>query len=240
MRLSMWSGPRNISTAMMRSWGNRPDTIVKDEPLYSHYLNATGKPHPGAAEVIAAGPSDEREAIARMMAPLPAGKSISYCKQMSHHVLPGMDREWMRSMNHAFLIREPRLVIASFVKLVDDPAIEDTGYRQQFEIFEMVRGWSNKTPAVIDARDVLSNPRHVLQKLCEALDIEFMGEMLSWEPGLRATDGVWAKYWYKEVESTTSFKPYVEKDVYLEPRFHGLLDECQKYYDKLYQHRLTA
>jgi hypothetical protein len=213
---------------------------VQDEPLYAHYLNATGKAHPGAAEVIAVGPSDEREAIARMMAALPAGKTISYCKQMSHHVLPGMDREWMREMSHAFLIREPRLVIASFVKHVADPAIEDTGYRQQVEIFEIVRGWSGKTPPVIDSRDVLSNPRGVLGKLCEALGVEFTDEMLSWEPGLRGTDGAWAKYWYKEVESTTSFKPYVEREVYLEPRFQGLLDECQHIYDRLYEHRLKA
>jgi hypothetical protein len=236
----MWSGPRNISTAMMRSWGNRPDTVVQDEPLYAHYLKVTGKPHPGAAEVIAAGPSEAKQAIARMLAAPPAGKSIAYYKQMSHHVLPHIDRNWMRSMKHAFLIREPRLVVASLVKHIAEPSVDDTGFRQQFEIFEIVRAWTEETPPVIDARDVLENPEGLLRRLCEALDVEFMDEMLSWEPGLRETDGIWAKYWYKEVESTTSFKTYQHGEVYIEPRFHSLVDECRYYYDQLYKIRLVA
>jgi hypothetical protein len=240
MWLSMWSGPRNISTAMMRSWGNRPDTVVQDEPLYAHYLRATGKDHPGAAEVIAAGPSEASEAIARMFRPLPSGKSIGYCKQMTHHILPQMDQSWMRKMKHAFLIRDPREVIASYIKHVAEPVLEDTGFRQQFEIFQLVRQWTGQTPPVVDARDVLNSPHPILTRLCEALDIPFEDQMLSWPPGIRDTDGIWAKYWYKEVESTTSFKPYEAKERTIPVRFHSLLNECQTHYSNLYQYRLMA
>jgi hypothetical protein len=236
----MWSGPRNISTAMMRSWGNRPDTLVYDEPLYAHYLQVTGKPHPGAAEVIAAGPTDAGQAIEKMLRPLPNGKSILYCKQMSHHLLPRMDRGWMRSMKHAFLIREPREVITSYIKHVAEPSLEDTGYAQQVEIFQLVRSWTQSLPPVVDARDVLQNPRDILERLCGSLNVEFFEEMLTWPPGLRKTDGSWAKYWYKEVESTTSFRPYRPKDQPIPSHLHGLLDECQHYYLQLYEHRLTA
>jgi hypothetical protein len=224
---------------MMRSWGNRPDTFVYDEPLYAHYLRATGKPHPGAAQVIAAGPTDREGAVRRMFEPLPMGKSIGFYKQMSHHVLPGMDRSWLRSMTHAFLIRDPRDVIASFIKHVAEPTLEDTGYMQQLGIFRLVQTESRNTPPVVDARDVLEDPRGVLTRLCDSLNVEFMEEMLSWPPGPRPTDGLWAKYWYKEVELTTSFQPYRPKNEPIPDYLHGLLDTCQHYYLQLYQHRLT-
>ena len=240
LRLSIWSGPRNISTAMMRAWGNRQDTLVFDEPLYAHYLRETGKPHPGAQEVIAAGPADAAEAIARMLAAPPVGKQICYYKQMAHHLLPQLPRDWMRRMTHAFLIRDPREVIASYVKHVAEPALEDTGYPQQLEIFRLVRGWTQKIPPVVDARDVLTDPRAVLTRLCEALGVDFSERMRSWPPGRRETDGVWAKYWYKEVEKTTSFGKYEDKPRAIPPHLHGLLDECQSYYRELYQHRLKA
>jgi hypothetical protein len=240
MWISMWSGPRNISTAMMRAWGNRPETVVQDEPLYAHYLRVTGKPHPGAAEVIAAGPCEEHKAIERMFEPLPPGKSIRYCKQMSHHILPGMDRSWMPRMKHAFLIRDPREVIASYIAHVAEPALEDTGYSQQHEIFQMVRSFSGTIPPVVDARDVLENPRGVLTNLCRALDIEFAEQMLSWPPGPRDTDGVWSKYWYKEVESTTSFKSYELKERPIPTRFHSLINVCHHYYMDLYQYRIRG
>jgi Sulfotransferase domain len=240
LRLSMWSGPRNISTAMMRAWGNRPDTVVCDEPLYAHYLHATGKAHPGASEVIAAGPTDAAQAIERMRLPIPDGKSIYYYKQMSHHLLPGMDRAWMKSMSHVFLIRDPREVIASYIKHVDTLALEDTGYPQQLEIFQLVRSWTGKPPPVVDARDALENPRAILTRLCEAVNVAFVDEMLSWPPGPRNTDGIWGKYWYKEVYATTSFQPYEAKDRPIPLRLRGLLDACQDYYLRLHEHRLTA
>src|SRR3954469_20565115 len=237
-RIAMWSGPRNISTAMMRAWGNRPDTFVCDEPLYAHYLSVTGREHPGAAEVIAAGETDVRKAIEWLLGPVPGGAPVFYQKHMAHHLLPDVPREWLGEVTNCFLIREPREVLTSLVKHVPDATLPDTGYVQQAEIFELVREWTGKTPPGIDARDVLNEPRRVLGKLCEALGLEFTERMLSWPPGPRETDGVWAKYWYKEVETTTSFRPYRPKGERLDPKFAGLLDECMAYYERLHARRL--
>ena len=240
LRVAMWSGPRNISTAMMRAWGNRPDTAVVDEPLYAHYLHATGRAHRGAAEVIAAGPTDLGEAIGRLLGPVPGGKAVFYQKHMTHHLLPGMPRDWMRGLANCFLIRDPREMITSLLKHVPDAALPDTGYAQQVEIFELVRGWTGATPPVLDAGDVLDDPRGTLAALCARLGAEFTDGMLSWPPGLRDTDGVWAKYWYKEVETTTSFRPHRPKAERVPEAFTDLLDRCVGYYDQMYAHRLTA
>jgi hypothetical protein len=240
LRLAMWSGPRNISTAMMRSWGNRPDTIVCDEPLYAHYLSVTGRDHPGAAEVIQAGPADVDEAIRRLLTPLPPGKNIFYQKHMAHHLLPDMDRAWLKQFTNCFLLRDPKQVIPSYIKHVADPTLNDTGYPQQAELFELVRGWTGKTPPVIDARDVLENPRGILSRLCEAVGVPFTDAMLSWPPGLRPTDGIWAKYWYQEVQTTTSFQPYQEKNRPVPPRLAELVHSCEQLYQELYSYRLRA
>lgn len=234
----MWSGPRNISTAMMRAWGNRPDTVVCDEPLYSHYLHMTGRGHRGAAEVIAAGETNLAKIIERLTGPIPGGKAIFYQKHMTHHVPAGMIGNWMRRLTHAFLIREPGQMLTSLIKHVPDANLADTGYRQQVEIFNWVRETTGKTPPVLDARDVLENPRRLLGLLCDALDVDFSECMLSWPPGLRDTDGVWAKYWYNEVTTTTSFQPYRAKNEEVPGHLHELLAECRHYYAQLYAHRL--
>jgi hypothetical protein len=238
VRIAMWSGPRNISTAMMRAWGNRPDTVVCDEPLYSHYLHMTGRAHRGAAEVIAAGETNLSKVIERLTGPIPDGKTIFYQKHMTHHVLAGMIGNWMRQLTHAFLIREPGQMLTSLIKHVPDASLADTGYRQQVEIFDWVRESSGKTPPVLDARDVLENPRRLLGLLCDALGVDFNDYMLSWPPGLRDTDGVWAKYWYNEVTTTTSFQPYRAKNEEVPEHLHELLAECRRYYAQLYAHRL--
>jgi len=238
LRIAMWSGPRNISTALMRSWDNRGDTFVTDEPLYAHYLRTTGRVHPGADEVIAAGETDVAKVTAWLLGPVPGGKPVWYQKHMTHHLLPGMDRGWMRGLANCFLIRDPREVLTSLVKRVPDMTLPDTGYAQQAEIFDLVCGWTGTVPAVIDAKDVLDDPRRVLGRLCEALGVAFTDRMLEWPPGPRETDGVWAKYWYKEVETTTSFRPYRPKGERLDPKFARLLDECVGYYEKMHPHRL--
>ena len=239
LRVAMWSGPRNISTAMMRSWGNRPDTIVCDEPLYAHYLSMTRRDHPGADEVIAAGETDVRKVIDWLLGPVPGGRRVFYQKHMAHHLLPDVPRDWLRHVSNCFLIREPREVITSLIKHVPDATLPDTGYPQQAEIFDRVRQWTGKVPPVIDARDVLNDPRRVLGKLCAALGVGFTDAMLSWPPGLRDTDGVWAKYWYKEVETTTSFRPYKPKDEPVPPHMQDLLRQCEQFYQRLYEHRLA-
>jgi len=236
----MWSGPRNISTAMMRAWDNRGDAFVCDEPLYAHYLAQTGRQHPGTAEVIAAGETDVKKVIDWLLGPVPGGKHVFYQKHMSHHLLPDMDRGWLRRVTNCFLIREPREVITSLIKHVPDATLPDTGFPQQAEIFERVIEWTGKVPSVVDARDVLNDPRGVLGRLCEAVGVAFTDRMLSWPPGLRETDGVWAKYWYKEVETTTSFRPYKPKDEPVPERMLGVLEKCEECYRRLYAHRLTA
>src|SRR4051794_26331482 len=209
--IAMWSGPRNISTALLRSWGNRPDTFVTDEPLYAHYLQATGLPHPGAAEVIASQDADWRKVTAWLTGAVPEGKQIWYQKHMAHHLLPGIGREWLAGLTHCFLIREPREMLTSLVHFIPQPVLEDTGLPQQAALFAEERERTGRTPPVLDAREVLEDPRGLLESLCGALDVPFREEMLSWAPGRRATDGVWAKHWYAAVERSTTFQPYVRK-----------------------------
>ena len=223
---------------MMRSWGNRPDTLVCDEPLYAHYLLKTGIPHPGKDEVIRSQETDWRKVTQSLTEFMPAGKAIFYQKHMTHHLLPEIERDWMERLTHAFLIREPREVVASFARVAGTPRIEDIGYRQQLDVFKWVRSRTGRTPPVIDARDVLENPARVLRLLCEALDVEFSDAMLSWPAGPRETDGVWARYWYDSLLKSTGFEPYKPKDVSVPPNLLGLLEEANEIYRLLYECRL--
>jgi hypothetical protein len=238
VRIGMWSGPRNISTAMMRSWGNRADTVVVDEPFYAYYLKATGKKHPGAAEVIAAGETDWPKVVAQLSAPIPDGKRIHFQKQMTHHLLPEVDREWIIDLTNCFLIRDPREVILSYIKKNPEPALEDLGFIQQQKIFDFVRKETGRIPATIDARDMRERPEESLRLLCHAVGLEFDRAMLSWPPGLRETDGIWAKYWYGEVAKSTSFQPYKPSDGIVPDRLREIHEQCRECYDRLYQFRL--
>jgi len=238
VRIAMWSGPRNISTAMMRSWGNRADTFVVDEPFYAFYLSATGKEHPCADEVIASGETAWPKIIAQLTGPIPNGKRIFFQKQMTHHLLPEVHREWLAGVTNCFLIRDPREVIASYVKKREDPTLPDLGFTQQAEIFDFVRARTNSVPPVVDAKDVLENPERMLRLLCEAVGVEFSDSMLSWPPGLRETDGIWARHWYGEVAKTTSFQPYHPSDATVPARFEEIHDRCRECYQKLYEYRL--
>jgi hypothetical protein len=238
LRIAMWSGPRNISTAMMRAWGNRPDTFVCDEPLYSHYLRVTGLPHPGAAEVIAHHESDWRKVVTWLTETVPEGKPIFYQKHMTHHLLSEIDRSWLGSVTNCFLIRHPQEVITSYIAKNNAPMLEDVGFIQQAEIFDWVRAHTGIAPPVLDAREIQENPRRMLGLLCDALGVEFNEAMLSWPPGLRATDGIWAKYWYKEVESSTSFRPYKPKPEAVPERLTGVYAKCLEFYERLHAQRL--
>jgi hypothetical protein len=238
IRIAMWSGPRNISTAMMRAWGNRPDTFVIDEPFYAYYLKATGKKHAGADEVIATGETDWRKVVTQLTSPLPNGKRIFFQKQMTHHLLPEVDREWLGSVANCFLIRDPREVIASYIKKQGDPALQDLGFVQQAEIFDWVCARTDAPPPVIDARDVLENPKKTLGLLCDAVGVEFSESMLSWPPGLRETDGVWARYWYGEVARSTSFEPYRPRRDEVPTHLFEIHERCRECYERLYEYRL--
>jgi hypothetical protein len=236
----MWSGPRNISTAMMRSWGSRADTAVVDEPFYAHYLAHTRAAHPGAEEVIASGEADWRKVVEQLIGPVPRGRAVFYQKQMTHHLLPHIDRNWLLQVTNCFLIRDPRGVILSYLKKNGDPTPEDIGFPQQAEIFDFVRTETGAIPPVIDAADVLQSPRKILQLLCAAVGVEFTEAMLQWQPGLHATDGVWAKHWYHEVVNSTGFRPYSPPTAEVPERLRGVYDRCVEIYQRLREHRLCC
>ena len=248
IRIAMWSGPRNISTAMMRSWSNRTDTVVVDEPFYAYYLKTTGKKHPSADEVIASGETDWRNVVARLTGPIPKGKRVYFQKQMTHHLLPEVDREWLVDVSNCFLIRDPREVILSYIKKNPEPALEDLGFVQQEKIFDFVVGTSRRDvrgrrdapslPIVIDAKDVLQNAGRILRLLCQEIGVEFTDTMLSWPPGLRETDGIWAKYWYDDVARSTSFQPYKPREGIVPDRLREIYEQCRESYDRLYKYRL--
>jgi hypothetical protein len=239
LRLAMWSGPRNVSTAFMRSWENRPDTVVVDEPFYAHYLLATGVDHPGRAEVLAHHETDWRRVVESLLAPLPPGVMVFYQKQMSHHLLPHMGREWLGSVTHAFLVRDPAPMLASLDEKLGNFELEATGLPQQVEIFDFVRRSTGRVPPVVDAADLMAAPEPMLRALCSSLGIPFSECMLSWPAGPRATDGVWAKYWYERVERSTGFEPAEAAAV---PQLRGRLAEleaqCRPLYEHLRAHRL--
>ena len=239
LRIAMWSGPRNISTAMLRAWGNRPDTAVCDEPFYAHYLEATGQDHPGREEIIACGETDSRKVAAWLTGEVPGGRAIFYQKHMTHHLLPETERGWMEAVTHAFLIRDPGEVIVSYLKKNHDPTVEDLGFAQQAKIFDQVccRNPEPKPP-IVDAADVLRSPEHMLRILCEALGTVFDPAMLRWPPGPRDTDGVWAKHWYAEVERSTAFASYHPKDEPVPARLRDVYKRCLEYYLRLHAQRL--
>ncbi len=234
----MWGGPRNISTAMMRSWGNRPDTYVCDEPLYAHYLKQTDYDHPVADEVIAHHENDWQKVVDWLTGPIPNGKSVWYQKQMTHHLLPNISRDWLGKVTNCFLIREPREVITSLIHFIPEPTAEDTGFPQQVEIFNWVRQHTGKMPPVVDSKDVLLDPRRMQGLLCEALGLAFTEDMLHWPPGIRETDGVWAKAWYKKVEPTSGFGPYKPKPDEVPDFLSDVLEQCEGWYAQMAEHRL--
>lgn len=213
VRIAMWSGPRNISTAMMRAFENRADTIVWDEPFYAAELAATGRLHPMRDEVIAAGPTDPEAVIDRLLGALadPArpGARVFYQKHMTHHMLPAFRRDWIghAEVVSAFLIREPERVLASYTQKWAEVSLAEIGVPQQAEIFDAVAQRLGRAPPVVDTADVLADPRGTLTALCGALAIPFDAAMLAWAPGPRPSDGVWAPAWYDTVRASTGFAP---------------------------------
>jgi Sulfotransferase domain len=232
-RIAMWSGPRTVSTAMMRSWENRADTVVVDEPLYAHYLVATGIDHPGRDQIIASQDPDwQRVATSLTSDPLPPGRRIYYQKHMTHHVVPAIDRETLRPLRHAHLIRDPRDLLASYSKVRTEPTLDDLGLRQQVELFAEFGG------PVLDSRDLLRAPEAALRALCAALEVTFDPAMLSWPAGPRETDGVWAPHWYDGVWASTGFSAYRPSTNQVSERLEPLLTRCLPFYEQLAAVRL--
>lgn len=231
----MWSGPRNISTAMMRAWENRPDTVVVDEPLYSAYLSRTGLDHPARDEVIASQPSSYDEAVAGLSAPLPDGRSVHYAKHMTHHLLPDDEIGWVHDFRNILLIRDPAEVVASYVKSREACEPDDIGLLQQIRLFAELGG----TPPVIDAADFLRAPEGHLRWICDWLGIEFTPSMLSWPPGPRDSDGVWAPHWYDAVWASTGFTAYQPREVTLTEHDRAVAEACRPAYQRLWQARVV-
>jgi hypothetical protein len=219
---------------MMRAWENRPDAVVFDEPLYAFYLSTTGIDHPGRDEVIASQPTSWRAVLSSLASdPLPPGVTIAYAKHMTHHVLPSVDLAAFAPFRHAFLIRDPRSLLASYARVRSTPALDDLGLRQQAWLFEKFGG------PVIDSADLLGSPEAALRALCAALGVPFSASMLSWPAGPRPSDGVWAPHWYDSVWRSTGFVtgtpgPPPPLDRSLAP----LLEECLPYYEKLRKNKI--
>lgn len=238
LRLAMWCCPRTVSTALMRAFENRGDTFVVDEPLYAHYLSVTGRRHALADEIVRSQPTDWRAVAGWLTGPVPEGKRIFYQKHMAHHLLGGIERDWLDGLTHAFLIRDPREMLPSLFAKLEDLALGDTGYPQQLELFERVRERTGSTPAVIDSSDLLRDPEGILRALCESLGIPFRESMLSWPPGPRPTDGIWARHWYGSVEDSTGFEPYRPKAAPLPKPLVELEARCRGPYLQLHAQRL--
>lgn len=240
VRIAMWSGPRNISTAMMRGFENRADCAVSDEPFYSAYLTRTGVDHPMREAVIESQPSDYGRVADALTGPPPGGAAIWYQKHMCQHILDGDPLDWIARVRNAFLIRDPRAVVASFVKERGMPAAFELGFQRQVEIFERARAATGTVPPVLDAADVLADPPGALRALCAALAIPFDPAMLSWPAGPRESDGIWAPVWYRAVEASTGFTPARPEPERLPSALEAIAAQCRPAYERMAAHRLPV
>jgi hypothetical protein len=230
VRLAVWSGPRNISTALMRAWENRPDTRVVDEPLYGFYLDRTGSDHPGRDEVIAVMGRDWEPVVAELTAPC---EGVYYQKHMTHHLLPELPRDWIGQLTNVLLIRDPAEVVASYTRERATVVAEDIGLVQQSELYDQL----GRIP-VIDSADFLGAPESYLRYLCDYAGVDFTDAMLHWPAGPRDSDGVWAKYWYDAVIASTGFAPYRPRAVSLSGAALEAAERSRPYYQRLHDVRV--
>ncbi len=238
-RLAVWSGPRNVSTALMRAWENRPDCEVVDEPLYPCYLARTGIDHPGRDEVLAVGETDWRVVVERLLAPAPEGVAVVYQKHMAHHLVPEIGHGWLSELTNVLLIRDPREVVASYIESRSSVHADDIGLRQQLSLYDELTA-RGATPPVVDAGDFLRDPERYLRWMCDLVGVGFTDAMLHWPPGPRESDGVWARYWYASVWRSTGFAPYHPRTVHLEGDAARVAAECLSSYERLFAHRLQG
>jgi len=239
LRIAMWSGPRNISTAMMRAFENRPDCVVSDEPLYGAWLSITGEPHPMCDQIMATMDTDWRSVVSTLTGPLPRHVSIWYQKHMTHHLLPEMiEADWLSRLTHVFLIRDPRHVVASYLNKRETVSAEAIGVPQQVRLFDFVVDRLGQTPPVIDSGEFLGDPEGHLRVLCERLKIEFMPKMIAWPPGPRDSDGVWAPHWYQKVWQSTGFGPPPSRVPELSREAAAIAEQCLPFYERLHALRI--
>ena len=236
-RINVWSSPRNVSTAFMYAFAQREDTTVVDEPLYAHYLSKTTSKaiHPMTTEILEQMENDGQKVVDNIIFKEYATE-IALFKHMTHHLIQ-MDTAFTSLTENVLLIRDPKRIIASYIKVIQNPTIADIGIKMQYDLFQQFQKVNNP-PAVVDAKTLLLNPPKVLTKLCQQLAIPFDKNMLEWEAGPIKADGVWAKDWYANVHQSTGFIPYVEKEVNLTGDLAKLADECQPYYDYLLEYAI--
>ena len=237
LRLNIWSGPRNVSTALMYAFAQRADTCVIDEPLYGHYLRVSGAKHPGAREVMAHMDCDGENVIRNIVLG-PSPRPVLFMKQMAHHLVE-IDRDFFNHTHNILLTRDPIDMLPSLANQLATPTLRDTGYKMQAELLQTFRAIGQNYP-VLDARELLKNPQRVLAKLCDALNLPFDPAMLTWQAGPRPEDGIWAKHWYHNVHKSTRFQPYRPKPDPFPEHLRPLLNTCQPHYDQLYAHAIKA
>jgi len=232
VRIALWSGPRNISTALMYAFAQRADTTVVDEPLYAHYLSTTSARlyHPGADEVIASQENDWRKVVESVLL-APYDTPIVFFKSMTHHLI-NLEWDFLFDLTNVLLTRDPRDMLPSYAQHVQQPTLQDTGYADQLRLFDYLQQ-HGQTPLIVESKRLLQQPARMLARLCQTLGIPYDPAMLQWQAGPRPEDGVWAKYWYASVHDSTGFHPYVEKTAPFPEHLKPLLAECQPYYARL-------
>jgi len=233
----LWSGPRNVSTALMYSFAQRPDTRVVDEPLYGHYLQTSGANHPGGADVMRSMDCDGDSVMRNLLDNEVQDQPVLFIKHMAHHLIE-LDLSFLEKTQNAILIRDPKDMLPSLTTQLPQAGIADTGLRRQWQLFQDLHA-RGQSPTVIDSRELLRDPSGVVATFCQQISIEFLPAMLHWTAGPIAEDGVWAKHWYHSVHRSTGFANYVAKERFPE-NLLPLLDECQPYYNKLFAHAIKA
>jgi hypothetical protein len=237
LRLSVWSGPRNISTALMYSFRQRSDTVVVDEPLYGHYLSTSDAEHPGAGEVLDATDNDGGRVVREVILG-PCERPIHFFKNMAHH-LPGLDQGFLDSITNVLLIRDPNEMLPSLAEQLSSPTVRDTGLREQNIILDSILA-RGEQPIVLNARELLLDPPGVLRRACAGLDIPFEDAMLSWPAGPKPEDGVWSRHWYHNVHASTGFAPYNPPEDPFPAHLEPLLEECLPLYRRLESYTIVA
>ena len=236
MIIFMWSGPRNLSTALMRSFENRKDTYVLDEPFYAYYLKKTGLNHPMKKEIIKNYPVSQNKII-KLITSKPGNKKIFYQKHMTQHIIKNTNLDWITMGYNCFLIRHPAKVINSYIKKNSLRNIDDIGFKKQFKIFNKVKK-NNLNFIVINADNILINPNKTIKKLCRELKIRFSKKMLSWPKGKRSSDGIWSKVWYKNVELSNTFSKYRKEKINVPKKYKKIYEESLKYYNEMNQYSI--